>query len=286
MLLAMDGSTAAAAAANVALALATTFHAQIHVVSVIDTRGAPIPPPLDLAFTLGSEFAGDGVHHAQMKTVRAAVSAATSAPIDWPVRIVMGTPAGAIVHEAKRLGAALVIVGLRPHGRLARATNDETVLNVIRNAQCAVLAVVPGTTGLPTRALAAIDFSPSSMAAARMARDLLRDDATLTLGYVSSAGGHLSDDGESVIHELGVESGFTQVAQDLARPRITIDHVVLNHALPSAPAEVLLDYADGAHTELIAAGSARAGRLDRWMMGSVSTDLVRDGRYSLLIVPR
>lgn len=285
MLLAMDQSPGAAAAARIALALASIFRAQIHVISVLDTRGAPIPPPLDLALALGDELGGDGIHHEQAKNVRAAVLAATSVTVDWPVRIGAGSPAAVITHEAKRLGAALVVVGLRPHGRLARATNDETVLNVMRNGPCAVLAVAAGMTGLPTRALAALDFSPSSLVAARMGATLLRDGATLVLGYVSSLSGRLSEDGESVIHELGVEAGFARTSQELARPGIAIDHVVLHHALPSTPAEMLLDYADGMNSELIVAGSARLGRLDRWIMGSVSTDLVRDGRHSLLIVP-
>ena len=73
--------------------------------------------------------------------------------------------------------------------------------------------------------------------------------------------------------------------EELARPGLSIDDVVLRHELPSTSAEMLLDYADGAKSELIAAGSSRLGRLDRWSLGSVSTDLVRDGRRSVLIVP-
>lgn len=38
-------------------------------------------------------------------------------------------------------------------------------------------------------------------------------------------------------------------------------------------------------TDLIAAGSARRGWLDRWMLGSVSTDFVLDGRHSARVVP-
>lgn len=285
VLLAMDSSAGAAASAQVALSLAATFRAQIHVVSVLDTRGAPIPPPLDLALEVGNELGGDAVHHAQKEEVRAILSAATLVHIDWPIRIVAGSPAGAIVGEARRLGAALIVLGLQPHGCLARATNDETVLNVMRISPCAVLAVVPSATGLPTRAVAAIDFGSSSLSAARMAGSLMRDDATLLLAYVSHPSGRLVDDGESVIHELGVDAGFARTARELARPGLAIDHVVLHHADPSSLAAMLLDYADGANSDLIAAGSARLGRLDRWIMGSVSTDLVRDGRHSLLIVP-
>ncbi len=285
VLLAMDGSAGAAAAANIALALETTFHAQIHVISVIDTRGAPIPPTRDLALALGNELSGGGVHHAQMNTVRAAIATATSLKVDWPVRIVMGAPAGEIVHEAKRLGAALVVVGLRPHGHLTRATNDETMLNVMRNARCAVLGVAPGMVGLPMRALAALDFTDASLLAARAACGLVGDKGTVVLGYVTGPTGRLPEDAESVVHDLGVEAGFEQAAKELARPGLSVDHVALRHELPSTTAEMLLGYADGAKIELIVAGSSRPGRLERWMLGSVSTDLVREGRHAVLIVP-
>ena len=41
----------------------------------------------------------------------------------------------------------------------------------------------------------------------------------------------------------------------------------------------------GISAEMIASGSARLARVDRWLLGSVSTDLVRDGRRSVLVVP-
>jgi nucleotide-binding universal stress UspA family protein len=64
-----------------------------------------------------------------------------------------------------------------------------------------------------------------------------------------------------------------------------IDHVVLPHETRGTPAEALLDYAEETRCDLIAAGSAHHGRVERWMVGSVSTELVRDGRRSVLIVP-
>ena len=61
------------------------------------------------------------------------------------------------------------------------------------------------------------------------------------------------------------------------RARLTIPNIDI--------AELLLECADAASIELIAAGSGRPSRVDRWLLGSVSTDLIRDGRYSVLVVP-
>lgn len=285
ILLATDGSAGALAGAHVALALATTYRAVVHVVSVVDTRSAPIPPPLDMALAMGDELIGGAIHKEQVEEVQSALSAATGQPIDWPVRMMLGTPASAIAREARRISASLVIVGLRRHGRLNRAMNDETALNVMRNAPCPVLGVVPGTTRLPVRVLAAVDFSEGSFIAARTARAVMGENAHLVLAYVPPLSTLLPGDGERFIHDLGVDAAFARTVSDLGSDGITFDQVVLHHELPRTPAEMILEYADSAQCDLIAAGSAHHSRLDRWMVGSVSTDLVRDGSRSVLIVP-
>ncbi len=285
VLLATDGSPASVAAAHVAAALAATYHAQVHVLSVVDTRSAPLPPPLDIAIAIGDAAVGEGVHAEQETEVRKALSDVLGREIDWPVRVKLGSPDSVIVHEARHLGAVLVLVGLRRHGRFERAVQDETALNVMRSASCPVLGVVAGATELPTRVLAAVDFSETSLIAARTACAVVGEGAMLVLAYVPPLSSFVPEDGESVIHELGVQAGFARTARELAEDGVTFDHVVLHRQLPRPTAEMLLEYAEGAKIDLVAAGSARHGRLDRWMLGSVSTDLVRDGRRSVLIVP-
>lgn len=285
VLLATDGSPGALSAARVAFALAVKQHAVVHVVNVVDARPAPIPPPLDIALAMADAVSSPAVHEEQVLALRSALSAATGEDIDWPARIMLGTPATAIVQESRRVGAALIIMGLRRHGRVDRAVNDETALNVMRASSCPVLAVIPELTALPSRILSAVDFSETSVLAGRAACAVAAAGSTLVLAYVPPISGFMPHDGEGTIHELGVQAGFARLAQQLGDNDVTIDHVVLHRELPRPTAEVLLDYADSAHVQLIAAGSARHGRLDRWMMGSVSTDLVRDGRHSVLIVP-
>lgn len=285
VLLATDGSTGAVAGAHIALELAAKYRAVVHVVSVLDTRSAPLPAPLGLALAMGDALADRALHQQQEQDVRAALSSATGTSIDWPVRMMLGAPASAIAQEARRTSAVLIIVGLRRHGRLDRAVNDETALNVMRNAPCPVLGVVPGTTELPVRVLAAMDFSETSLLAARTARAVVGDGAMLVLAYVPPLNVLLPDDGERLIHDLGVKAAFGRTVSELGEEGITFDHVVLHHELPRTPAEMLLEYAEGARCDLIAAGSAHHSRLDRWLMGSVSTDVVRDGSRSVLIVP-
>lgn len=285
VLLATDGSEGAVAGAHVALALATQYSATVRVVRVMDTQAVPIPALLNSAFALADEMAGPAIHKEQEQAVRAALSATTEREIDWPVRIMLGTPAASIVQEARRVDAALIIVGLRRHGRLERAMDDETSLNVMRRALCPVLGIVPGTTTMPRRVLCAIDFSETSLVAARAARAIVGDDAALVFAYVAPLVAWLPDDGESVIHDLGVHAGLTKLAAEFGASRTATDHVVLHREPNETLADAILDYAETTKSDLVAAGSSRHGRIERWMLGSVSTDLVRDGRRSVLIVP-
>jgi len=284
VLLATDGSPSAVAAARVAYDLAQTHRAKIHVVSVVDTRSAPIPPPLDVALALGDFVAGSEVHRDQEKAVRDELSGAIGASIDWPVRVTLGTPAASIVKHAHHVGAVLVILGLRRHGRLDRAVHDETTLNVMRSATCPVLGVVAQMNELPRRILSAVDFGDGSLLGVRSGMAVAGSGARLVLAYVQPMNGFLLDEGEARIHDMGVQAGFAKLSEELGNEGVKFDHVVL-HVTEQSPAQALLEHADETGSDLITAGSVQHSRLDRWMVGSVSGELVRDGRRSVLIVP-
>ena len=285
VLLATDGSPGAIAGACVAQELARRYHAAIHVVSVVDTRGTAVPPPLDLALAMGDAVVGTSVRAEQTEAVRARIAAEIGERVDWPVRVKLGTPATSIVNDAQRVGAVLIVMGLRHHSRLDRAVHDETTLNVIRHAACPVLGVTEETRALPTRILIAMDFSEASVIATRTAESIAGEHPVVVLAYVARRGALALEEGEAVVHELGVGAAFARVEQDLMKDDVTFEHIVLHQATERTTAESLLEHADSARCDLIAAGSVRRGRLDRWRMGSVSRDLVRDGRRSVLIAP-
>ena len=285
VLFATDGSEGSAGALQVALALASEHQAVVHVVHVVDTRSAPIPPPLNLLIAMGDAVSGSAVHDVQKRELRAALSVKAGREIDWPVEILIGNPANTIVHEAHRLGAALIVVGLRRHGKVDRALNDETAHKVMERADCPVLGIVAGMTTLPTRVLVALDFSETSLLAAHAARAVAGHDAHVALAYVAPMSVTVPDDGERLLHTLGLEAAFARTIAGLADDAIHFDHVVLHREKPRDPAAIVLEYAESVGSDLIAAGSARHGRLDRWLLGSVSTAIVHDGRWSVLIVP-
>ncbi len=284
VLLATDGSASAKSATCFVGVLAAELHVRVQVVVVLDIRRAPMPAPLDVAMQLAGEAVGPGVHAEQEDAVRRGLSATLGREVDWDVRMALGAPSEAISREARRVDAALVVMGLRHHGRTARVLNDETTLNVIRTAPCPVLGVAPGLEALPRKVLAAMDFSVASFSAAAVARELMPTGGTLTLAYVPPLLTYPSEDGEGMIHSLGVQAGFERAKKSLDGG-VRVDHVIIHHESRAPVAELLLDCADSSSATLIAAGTARPSRVDRWLLGSVSTDLIRDGRCSVLVVP-
>src|SRR5438067_11158081 len=128
VLLAMDGSVGASAGARVALALATAHGAIVHVLRVIDTRALPFPPALDIALAVEDPDRDLTSHRKEVREMQSLLSALAGQVVDWPVRVTIGTPAVTIVDEARRLDAALVIVGLHKYGRVDRLLNNETAL--------------------------------------------------------------------------------------------------------------------------------------------------------------
>lgn len=268
VLLATDGSPETAAAARVTRALAQRHGATVQVVTVVDASPDALSPPLD------QHRAGE---------LRAALSSTLGEPCEWKIDVVPGAPAEAIVEAAERLDAALVVVGLRRHGRLERAVHDETVLGVARAAACPVLAVATDATGVPQHGLAALDFGEASTRAAGGACSIVALGGHLTLAYVAPVLGYPAGEGEAVIRALGVKAAFQHTVAALPCAGVSVVHVVLNRSESSTIAGQLLDYADAMGIDLIAMGAARHGRLQRWILGSVSTELMRDGRTSVLV---
>ncbi len=284
VLLAVGGTLECEPAVRLALDLAERHGASVAVVSVVDTRPQMIPPPLDLALALAD--AGPA-RTEQEDDVRASISTTLRRPVDWPIEVALGKPSDAIVAAATTIGASLIVLGLRRHHALDRALHDETTLDVMRAAPCPVLGVTFSLFGLPRRVLVGVDFSRASLGAARAALTLVADGGVLVLAYVEPPGTpNVPDDGERVVHDLGVGAAFEWFDAELGRVSgATLEHVVLGHEPGRTVFDLLVGHAAHTSVDAIALGSARHGRIERWLLGSVATDAARDGRYPLLVVP-
>ena len=290
LLVAVTGGVGTAGSVAVASALEDRYAPDVSAIQVIDISDAPLLAPLPSMFTLARDMIGDAPYAEDARARRQQFSELLGKPNEWPVHIGLGSPAHEILACAEGHGAALIVVGLRRHRAPCRVLHDETTLTVARRAHGAVLAVVPELRGLPRTAVVGVDFGPASLRAARAALDVLArptPDAPsmLRLVYVDAnvfSGTREATAGEALIHQLGVKAAFELLIAELDPPaEVAVDWTATEGPAGSA----LLTFAAESRAELIAVGSLRHERLERWILGSVTTEIIRDGRCSVLVIP-
>ena len=290
IVVAVTGEADGATAVRVASALEHRFGSRVSAVQVLDVSDLPLPIPLPTAFTVARDLIGDAPYAADARSRREQFSNWLGAPNEWPVHIAVGAAAYQILRYAEHQGAALIVMGLRHHGIADRVLHDETVLTVARLARGVVLAVAPTLHGLPRRAVVGIDFGPASIHAARSALDVLArptpsQPVALRLVYVDRSGvdgAHEDTAGEALIKRLGVDAAFDALVSELEAPPGVHVECATRHGVAAAE---LLACADESQADLVAVGSLRHERLERWILGSVTTEIIRDGRCSVLVIP-
>jgi nucleotide-binding universal stress UspA family protein len=289
IVVAVSGEPDGAAPVRVAAALERRFGSRVSAVQVRDISNLPLPVPLPTAFTVARELIGDAPYRKDVEARREQFAEWLGAPNEWPVHVAVGSAAYEVLRYAEHEGAALIVMGLRRHGVVDRVLHDETTLTVARRARGVVLGVVPALQTLPRRALVGVDFGPASIRAARAALDVLAtpgpgDPVLLRLVYVDRSGVegvHEDTAGEALIKRLGIDAAFERLVEELQAPPGVHVECAVRHGVPAAE---LLSCADECRADLIAMGSLRHERLERWILGSVTTEVVRDGRCSVLVI--
>lgn len=269
--------------------LARRHGARVHALHVLDISHVPRRVPLAGALALGRELIGEAPYAEDERAWRGRLEPLVGEQSEWRIHIAAGIPATEILRVTREVDAALVVMGLRRHGILDRLQRDETTLNVARRATAPVLGLVPGLQGLPRRAVVGVDFGPASVRAAKTALGILAGSATapasLLLAYADSTPDYESREdtaGEAVIRKLGVAAAFESLQKELDVPAtLRIESV----ALRGSPAQEILKLSEQAGADLIAVGSMRHERVERLLLGSVTTEIVRDGRCSVLVLP-
>jgi nucleotide-binding universal stress UspA family protein len=164
VLLAVDGSAGSQQAARLVQALAWPPDTAVTLLSVVDP-GAWIPPgpnvPVEGGLVGDHEVAAyyEG-HQLDASTVL------DHARLTMDSKVVEGRPADAIVDEAKRIDADLVVLGSRGHGRIAALLLGSVSAAVVDRAPCSVLVARGDTV---SRMILAMDGSRSARAAAQVA---------------------------------------------------------------------------------------------------------------------
>lgn len=221
----------------------------------------------------------------RLAVLTAAKSQVVKLGADWPVHAAIGVPAEIILDEAERLRASLVIMGLGRHKRLERLLGQETAIAVARRARMPVLAVPRTATAAPVHAVVGFDFTKASVAAARFAAMLLPDGARLSLVHIPPFADFERRNGVNWVdvYATGAEARLAAMKRELhAATRHVIDVAMLH----GDPAEALLRFAKRQHCDLIALGVHSQSAVERMLIGSTTTRVLRGATCSVLVSPQ
>ena len=146
-----------------------------------------------------------------------------------------------------------------------------------------MFAVASGTSQLPTRIVVAVDFSETSLRAARLALEVAAPRATLYLTHVGPRDSMRRDrNGSGTIYKDEVRVALAKMRKQLRVPRGTSVQSVMLHG---DPATELLAFASTVGANVIATGSHGHGFITRMIVGSVTTRILRCATCSVLCVP-
>lgn len=291
ILVATDGSPAAAVGIKQASHLAERSGGEIRIVAVV-------PPPADLlgAAWIGADDATERSLaatsarsllalrlHDEFERVPGIVSASTA--------ILEGDPAEAIVAEALRWGADLIVVGARGHGALAAILLGSVSEEVVDRSPLPTLVARQGRL---ERLVVAVDGSPASRAAVgivagpafRGLRSWVVDVAPTSHPWWLGLGTENRAKLDRVA-ELCREAGeLDRAAAEAATATLRSAGMEANsnHRIGDA-AEEILRTADSLGTDTIVIGTRGRTGIGRLILGSVTRKVLRHAAESVLVVP-
>lgn len=279
ILVATAGEEESRGALEVASALAAADGAQVVALGV----GVPFPHNISARLALLPPAAREEqARHQLQERIRDSLRGIPGSE-SWVIRAFTGTPADLVQAAAAKWKARIIVLGVGRHSKRDRIFGSETAVAMIRNARMPVLAVPRHATGLPVRAVAAVDFSTASVSAAMAAADLLATDGTLTVAHVCAFGGAKAKQGDLVdIYRAGAQAKLDETA---SRVRARTNRRVESVMLTGDAGRAIVAFARREQCDLIALGGHPLGFVDRILLGSVRTRVVRDSVCSVLVVP-
>lgn len=284
VLLAVHGGESSHAPAIVASLLAGRQRLDLTVLSVIE------PMPL---YTGMAEIAAplvvvdEPAERARCEElVRRYVEDAVGGGREWKIDVHFGQTAREICRTADELDATAIVVGAAPRRRLGRAIAGQRAAQILQQSHRPVVSVTPELTGLPRRLVAAVDFSPASIAALRTALLLLDDGAAVCIVHVVpelDLARPLRDASGALVGG-DVNAAFARLREEIAPalpPRATVETRVLTGGVVSE----VLALADEVEPDLIAVGTHGPRVIERLFVGSVAANVLHLARCSVVAAP-
>jgi nucleotide-binding universal stress UspA family protein len=216
----------------------------------------------------------------------------------WPdarVDVFDEAPAEAILAEARRRRAQMIVLGSRHRGWIARHLLGSVSAAVVRHAPCAVL-VVRGRPRAFDRIVVGVDGSRHARRAVELVRRLPKKSArAVTLvGAVESirmpSAPFLPSEGRAVLARETARFNLDaeqRVRAELRRHQRTLRRAGWNARavlVRGVPVQAFLSMAARSRARLLVVGARGAGGIERLLLGSVAESVLDRAPISVLIV--
>lgn len=276
VLIAVDGSAASNAAVRFARRMAELNLWAPDAITVAQ----PLPTYVGDILMPAQPLAQDVVQNNVLLAIRAQLR--RHGMPTWPANVRFGPTGWSIVESAHELGAQLIVVGLGRHGKVARLFGAETANRVARKSDLPVLAVHARARGLPRVIVVAVDFGEASNRAVHEALELLESGGELHLVHVMSSYNFtpVADGAWRLSYAEAVERSFGRLRGSLAAAV-----AIRTRLLTGDLVECVTKYARSVRAGLIALGSHNQGFVERVLLGSAPSALLRVAPCSVLVAP-
>lgn len=203
-------------------------------------------------------------------------------------RLTGSSPARALTELAEELDASLIVVGSTHRGLLGRVMPGTTADNLLTGAGCPVVVAPRDKSAGATAPIEEIGVGYDGGSEAELALELaavwakhLKAKLRL-IGVVSDPGPLIAEVVSPVAYADGLRIGLTKALDAAAA---TIDGLEVETELATGPPdEVLADATVG--LDLLVLGSRGYGPVDRALLGSVSSKVIRNAACPVVVVPR
>jgi nucleotide-binding universal stress UspA family protein len=284
VLCAVDGSDISRRAFNWGAALARLSGARLSVLQVVDWS----PPPL---IRSGSTLAGLPLK-LQTETLDALnelVAPARAAGVATEISLEAGDVVRAILRRADVLSADAIVVGTHGRSGVGRLALGSVAEKILRQAACPVLTVPPAA-GMPPPSLhtilCATDFSEPSTAALRMARSLAQpmNSRFLLVHAVELPFGGAGGPSSTTDLRLQLETEASELLERAIDETASLGGVVKPVVATGVAAREILAVAREQGADLIVMGVSGRGAVERAVLGSTATSVIREAACPVLTV--
>jgi nucleotide-binding universal stress UspA family protein len=282
LLLAIENDDIAPTAIRLASAL-TAHGARPSVFRALEVMAPPLGSD-DASVLFEHAILGKDLHVTMEHSLRKLITDTLGHSVGWPVKCVGGNPSECILEEADLLNARAIVMGIHSHGAFSQAIGENTATRVLARTKIPVIAVRPGHSSVPKKIMVAVDFGFASRKAAHIAANLADPDGRLILVHCAPTEWIVEegDEGAALVQREGIEHAFQHLVAEISKGRnITIETM----RRTGDPQTELMAAADAIAPDLLSVASHRHHLTTRVLIGSVARKLVREGKWSMLVVP-